>query len=113
MNKPLQNYIEEEMEKIRKELVFPYTRPPMVSKEGIEIMPIYQGSDVKRIEEKISQSLHRIAEITAREIVPEKKNIKYPSGFDAIDTDTSTIVPNKGYNQAISDLQTKIKEFGI
>lgn len=87
--KPLQNYIEEEIKKLETNFVF------------ANIV----GSH-KELIDAISQSLHRIAKITAEEIVPEKKEkTKFQNDmYDALDD---------GYNQALSDLQTKIKEFGI
>ena len=107
MNKPLQNYIEEEMEKFDNKYDW--------LKNAIEFGGDYDNlSDAEKESKKIykellnafSQSLHRIAEITAKEIVPEKKEkTKFQNDmYDALDD---------GYNQALSDLQDKIKEFGI
>ena len=101
--KPLQNYIEEE----KKRLVAKFIKKVSDWREGNGHTCDYiQCQTVEEFEKEIEQSLHRIAKITAEEIVPEKKEkTKFQNDmYDALDD---------GYNQAISDLQTKIKEFGI
>ena len=93
--KPLQNYIEEIEKKFDEKF-----------RSLKETDAHYYNPYLLDIKDFLSQSLHRIAKITAEEIVPEKKEkTKFQNDmYDALDD---------GYNQAISDLQTKIKEFGI
>ncbi len=55
--------------------------------------------------------LHSELERKAKEVEGLKKSIKYPRGFDVIDTDSaSRIVPNKNYNLAIDDCLTIIRD---
>lgn len=88
--KPLQNYIEEEFEMHLDDYIssFQFT-------EEVE----------KILRKKITKSLHRIAKITAEEIVPNDE------GTIKIENDLYNKKDVYGYGQALSDLQTKIKEF--
>ena len=87
--KPLQNYIEEEIKKFEKEFKPNYDYP---FKKVLELLVDEQSTF-------LSQSLHRIAEITAREIVPKK--------LKPIDTDFP------GYKFAIRDMENnKLIFFG-
>lgn len=100
--KPLQNYIEEEIKKFNNnfESLVPYKVGFL--DRNTEISCSHDISDYKRNAKKVlrelfSQSLHRIAEITAEEIVPEK--------LKPTDTDFP------GYKFAIRDLKNKKEQF--
>lgn len=101
--KPLQNYIEEEKEKLLKITAgINHCETEMVG-GWWETSTRAEFGEMKQEEliDFLSQSLQRIAKITAEEIVPEKGNYScYECG-------------SEGYDTAISDLQSKIKEFGI
>lgn len=75
MTKPLQNYIEEEIKRLE------------------NIIPLIDD----KAKNDVSQSLHRIAEITAREIVPDHIQSGMMVSYD--------------YLMSKKDLQDKIKEF--
>ena len=120
MNKNnLQNYIEEEIEKFEKEFQEKYMlnghTPSPIGTQRVwsSAYPLREG-----IKQFLSQSLHRIAKITAEEIVPDKKEAGLyttgKNGGDCINYNREDDdIKREEYNQAISDLQTKIKEFGI
>jgi len=113
--KPLQNYIEEEIKKFNNnfESLVPYKVGFL--DRNTEISCSHDISDYKRNAKKVlrelfSQSLHRIAKITAEEIVPERrKYVSQPANYKGSDAN----VWREGYNYLHSDLQSKIKEFGI
>jgi len=105
--KTLQDHIEEEKEKLEEELL----------KINAEY-PNDGGGWFLRPEEKkkllfnfFTLSLQRIAKITAEKIVPEKKSPydfeKHPSVLNQY----GQCELAEGYSEALSDLQTKIKEF--
>ena len=120
--KTLQNYIKEEIKKFEK--IFGGKEHRL----WLENTEMRAETDCEEeLEHFFRQSLHRIAKITAEEIVPEKKELSKHSGH-TFDNDGLVVycydcgrcleedeIPKgeKGYNQAISDLQSKIKEFGI
>lgn len=84
----LQNYIEEEIKQFRGEFM-PY----------LSAYPFEEAYNtlINKMTEHLSQSLHRIAKITAKEIVPEK--------LKPTDTDFP------GYKFAIRDLKNKKEQF--
>jgi hypothetical protein len=56
-------------------------------------------------------AVEAFAEEVMKQIESKKRNIEYPKGFNAIDTDSaSRIVPNKNYNIALDDSRSIITE---
>ena len=106
--KPLQNYIEEEIKFLKDKLYgeCPDYHDP-ATHFNFKSNWVEKMIKVEDFDKEVSQSLHRIAEITAKEIVPEP-----PPNPAFYETATQSGY-DEGFNKALSDLQTKIKEFGI
>ena len=111
--KTLQNYIKEEIKKFEK--IFGGKEHRL----WLENTEMRAETDCEEeLEHFFRQSLQRIAKITAEEIVPDKKEAGLyttgKNGGDCINYNREDDdIKREEYNQAISDIQTKIKEFGI
>lgn len=70
----------------------------------------WREEKIKDIKSIIRSLLSKNNEMLVAEIKSMNKKIKYPKGFDIIDTDSlSRIIPNKNYNLALSDVVELIK----